>query len=103
MYEKILLRAIRAFPGIPKRALIPGVLSEMNWMEPRSRTQIRMIRHFKRLNKLDNSRLTKKIYLWDRQLNDSGAVKSRSPTRKMWNSQRKLKFEQQIYGRLCQQ
>ena len=48
----------------------------MNWMEPRSRTQIRMIRHFKRLNKLENSRLTKKIYLWDRQLNESGTVKT---------------------------
>ena len=47
--RKIHLRAIRAFLGIPKRAPIPGVLAEMNWLDPRSRTQIRMIRHFKRL------------------------------------------------------
>ena len=74
--KKVHLRAIRAFIGIPKRAPIPGVLSEMNWLEPRSRTQIRMIRHFKRLTKLDDNRLTKKIYLWDRHLNDSGVVKT---------------------------
>ena len=70
------LRAIRAFLGIPKRALIPGVLAEMNCLDPRSRTQIRMIRHFKRLMKLPDHRLTKKVFLWDRELNDSGALKT---------------------------
>ena len=48
----------------------------MSWLDPRSRTQIRMIRHFKRLRKLPEHRLTKKIFLWDRSLNDSGRIKT---------------------------
>ena len=74
--KQIHLRAIRAFIGIPKRAPTPGVLAEMNWLEPRSRTQIRMIRHFKRLTKLPDHRLTKKVFLWDRTLNDSSNIKT---------------------------
>ena len=74
--RKIHLRAIRAFMGIPKKTPIPGVLAEMNWLDPRSRSQIRMIRHFKRLTKLPDHRLTKKVFLWDRLLNDSGRVKT---------------------------
>ena len=48
----------------------------MNWLDPRSRTQIKMIRHFKRLTKLADHRLTKKVFLWDRTLNDSGNLKT---------------------------
>ena len=65
-----------AIIGIPKRAPTPGVLAEMNWLDPRSRTQIRMIRQFKRLLNLDDYRLTKQVFLWDRQLNEAGMLKT---------------------------
>ena len=37
----------------------------MNWLDPRSRTQINMIRHYHRVLKMDDSRLTKKILKYD--------------------------------------
>ena len=62
--------------GLPKQAAIAGLLSEINWIEPRSRTQLQVIRYFHKLTKMDNQRLTKKVYLWDRKLNDSGRLKT---------------------------
>ena len=72
--RQIQLKASRAFLGVPKQTPISGILSEMNWPEPRSRTQVQMLRHFHRLQKMDNQRLMKKVFLWDRTLNDTGQV-----------------------------
>ena len=58
--QKIQLKASRAYPGVPKQTPIPGLLSEMNWIESRSRTQLNMVRHLHRLQKMDDSRLSKK-------------------------------------------
>lgn len=74
--KKIQLKACRAYLGVPKNTPIPGLLSEINWNEPRSRTQLQMIRHYHRLLKMDNNRLSKRVYLWDRQLNDVGTIKT---------------------------
>ena len=46
----------------------------MNWPEPRSRTQLQMVRHYHRMLKIEDHRLIKKVFLWDRHLNDSGRV-----------------------------
>ena len=72
--RQLQLKACRAYLGVPKQTAIPGLLSEINWPEPRSRTQIQMVRHFHRLLKMDDKRLIKKVYLWDKQLNDSGTL-----------------------------
>ena len=48
----------------------------MNWFESRSRTQLNLVRYFHRVNKMDDQRLSKKVYFWDRQLNDSGKIKT---------------------------
>ena len=72
--KKVQLKGARAFLGLPKQTSIPGILAELNWLEPRSRTQLQMIRHFHRMLKLDDNRLTKKIFLWDKHLNDTGRV-----------------------------
>ena len=72
--RQLQLKACRAYLGLPKQTAIPGILSEMNWCEPRSRTQVQMVRYFHRLLKTEGDRLLKKVYLWDRQLNDSGLV-----------------------------
>ena len=74
--SKIQQKAARSFLGLPKQAAIPGLLSELNWIEPRSRTQLQIIRYYHKLNKMDDQRLTKKVYLWDRKLNDSGRIKT---------------------------
>ena len=41
----------------------------MDWDEPRSLSQVRMIRQYIRIRSMDDTRLTKKVYLWDRWLN----------------------------------
>jgi hypothetical protein len=69
-------RAIRAFLGLPKNSCNEGVLSEVNWLLPEYRTQLKMIRQYSRVVSMDNSRLTKKVYLWDRSLNDSNVMSS---------------------------
>ena len=69
--EKIHSRAIRAFLGVSKTSPIPGLRSELNWLEPRSRTQVKMIRMLHRLCNLPDSRLKKRIFLWDLQLSES--------------------------------
>ena len=74
--RQLLLKAGRSYLGVPKQTAIPGLLSEINWPEPRSRTQIQMLRHFHRLVKMNDERLMKKVYLWDRQLNDEGVLKT---------------------------
>ena len=63
--EKTHSRAIRAFIGVPRSTPVPGMRAEMNWLEPRSRTQLRMVRMFHRISNLPESRLTKKILRWD--------------------------------------
>ena len=73
---KVHLRAIRAFLGLPKNSCNPGVLSEVDWLLPEYRTQIKMIRQYSRIVKMDDNRLTKKVLLWDRSLNENNVVSS---------------------------
>ena len=77
LYEsnrQLQLRASRAYLGVPKQTPIPGIFSEMNWPEPRSRTQLQMVRHYHRMLKIEDHRLIKKVFLWDQHLNDLGRV-----------------------------
>ena len=70
------LKAIRAYLGVPKNSCNVGVLSEVDWLLPEYRTRIRMIRQYSRMLNMEDSRLTKRIMLWDRRLNSSGTVSS---------------------------
>ena len=70
------LRAIRAFLGLPKNSCNVGVLSEVDWLLPQYRTRIKMIRMFNRISKMDESRLTRKVFNWDRHLNDTNVISS---------------------------
>ena len=65
---KIHLRAARFYLGLPKNAPIPAIKADIDWLEPLYSTQIKMIRQYHRIIKMDNSRLTKAILLWDREL-----------------------------------
>ena len=68
---QIQIRAIRAYLGLPKNSVNVGVLSEFDWLLPEYRTQLKMIGQYQRMLKMTNCRLTKKVYLWDRALNES--------------------------------
>ena len=68
---KLHLRAARAYLGLPKNVTSFGLISEVDWMLPQAQMQIKMIRHFGRLLKTPNNRLMKRIYIWDKYLNES--------------------------------
>ena len=78
-------RAIRAFLGLPKNSCNMGVLSEVDWLLPEYRTRLKMVRQYSRLLRMENERLTKKVYLWDRSLNNGNVVSS-------WSSEVKNTF-----------
>ena len=63
--EKLHSRAIRAFLGVPKTTPVAGLRSEINWLEPTSRTQLKLIRMYHRLLTMNDNFLTKKVFLWD--------------------------------------
>ena len=78
-------RAIRAFLGLPKNSCNMGVLSEVDWLLPEYRTRLKMVRHYSRVVRMDNGQLTKKVYLWDRSLNNGNVISS-------WSSEVKNTF-----------
>ena len=78
-------RAIRAFLGLPKNSCNMGVLSEVDWLLPEYRTRLKMVRQYSRLVRMENERLTKKVYLWDRSLNNGNVISS-------WSSEVKNTF-----------
>ena len=65
--EKLYLRAARAFIGLPKTAPNQGVISEINWLLPEYRTQLKMLRLYHRLMNLNTNRITKKVFTWDKK------------------------------------
>ena len=73
---KLHLRAIRSFLGLPKNACIPGLLSEVDLLMPEYRSRIQMARYYHRVLKMEDHRLTKRIMLWDRDLNEKRVVKT---------------------------
>ena len=43
----------------------------MDWMEPITRTQVKMLRFYFRMKQMSNNRLTKQIYLYDQHISQS--------------------------------
>ena len=62
---KMYLRAARFYLGLPKNAPIPAIMADIDWLEPAYKTQIKMIRQYHRILKMEDSRLPKVILLWD--------------------------------------
>ena len=66
--DKIHTKAIRSYIGVGHSAPLCAIRSEMSWLEPRSRSQIKMLRFYFRMMKMSNNRLTKKIFLYDQYM-----------------------------------
>ena len=79
--DKIHTKAIRSYLGVGHSAPLCALRSEMAWLEPRSRTQIKMLRFYYRLKDMDNNRLTKKILLYDQNLSNC------NPNLPTWSSE----------------
>ena len=79
--NKIHTKAIRSYIGVGHSAPLCAIRSEMGWMEPRSRTQIRMLRFYFRMKQMSNNRLTKQIFLYDQFFSKS------SPNLDTWSNE----------------
>ena len=63
--DQIQLKAIRAFLGVHKFAPNLAIMGDMGWCPASIRRKISLLRYWNRLMKLDDSRLTKKIFNLD--------------------------------------
>ena len=71
--NKIHTKAICSYIGVGHSAPLCAIRSEMGWMEPRSRTQIRMLRFDFRMKQMSNNRLTKQLFLYDQFFSKSSS------------------------------
>ena len=74
--NKVHVRAARTFLGLPKHATAAGVMAEINWTIPRYRAHVNMVRHFYRIQKMENVRLAKKMYYLDMKFNQVTKIAS---------------------------
>ena len=73
---KIYLRAARSYLGVPKNSPIPGIISEFNQLLPQYKGQIKMIRQYHRLLKSSTNNVSKKVFEWDKNLNEQNNMNS---------------------------
>ena len=62
-------RAQRAFLGVHRFTSNVVVNGDMGWTSPVVRRKINILRLWNRLEKMSDTRLTKRIYLWDKTQN----------------------------------
>ena len=74
-------KAIRAYLGVGHSANLCGLRSEMGWLEPRSRTQIKMFRYYLKLKNMPDNRLTKQIFICDQYF------MQQNPNLQCWSSE----------------
>jgi hypothetical protein len=70
--DQIQNRAMRAYLGVHKFAPIAGIQGEMGWTSSLVRRQSNMLRYWNHLLKLDRNRITKRVFLWDREQTSHG-------------------------------
>ena len=76
--QKIQNRAMRFYLGVSKFASTVGIHGELGWWDCESEVKIEMTRLWNRLVKMDGSRLTKKIFLYDYQTRHNNWSKNMS-------------------------
>ena len=62
-------RALRFFLGVSINAPNHAIKGDMAWLNPNSRHKIEMLRYWNRLMLMDDSRITKHIFKWDKSIN----------------------------------
>ena len=72
---KIQNRALRFFMGVHNKTPIPAMMGDMGWTDIYIKQSVCMIRFWNRMISMDYSRLTKRIFLWDYNLEN-----------KIWNA-----------------
>ena len=59
---------MRYYLGVHKFCPLPALIGDIGWLPCYIRRQINILRFWNRLIKLDDNRLTKKVFLWDYEL-----------------------------------
>ena len=59
-------RAMRAFLGVHRFTSVPAISGDMAWLKPKFRRHLEIIRFWLRLTTMDDTRLTKRVFLWDK-------------------------------------
>ena len=60
---------MRFFLGVHRFAPLPATKIELDWLECRESRWLNILRLFNRINKMDDNRLPKMIFKWDKSLN----------------------------------
>jgi hypothetical protein len=76
-------RAARSFLGVHRFAPCDGMQGDLGWISCRSRRKTNMIRFWNRMLKMDDTRLTKQIFMWDHNIANNN-----------WNTEVKQIFEE---------
>ena len=63
--EKLHYRAIRYFLGVHCKAPLLGMEGDIGWQNCKVRHRVNMIRYWNRLIRMDEDRLTRKVFEWD--------------------------------------
>ena len=63
--ETVQNRAMRSFLGVHRQAPLVGLLGDMGWLSSSSRRKIEIFRYWNRIMKLNDHRITKRIFLFD--------------------------------------
>ncbi len=66
--EDVILRACRFYSGVHRLTPIPGIQGDFAWLDCKSRSVLEMIRLYNRFIKMDDNRLNKRVFLWDREI-----------------------------------
>ena len=74
--NKIQQRAYRYYLGLHPKTPIAAMQGDMGWMLPRYRMYLKACRLWNRLCDMDNSRLTKRVLIWDKENGGYGWIDS---------------------------
>ncbi len=64
--DDVLLRASRFYMGVHRLAAIPGIQGDMGWMGCKDRWSIEIIRQYNRFIDMDQTRLNRAVFLYDK-------------------------------------
>jgi hypothetical protein len=66
--DKIQNRAARWYLGVHSKTTLFALSGDMGWVDSKFRRHVNILRFWNRITNLDNNRLVKKVFLWDKSL-----------------------------------